>query len=60
MPIFRHDSDERDQDIIEWTAGGESDVALLIGGRTIGRETVPKGQRVRIVFNADHEEDDDP
>ena len=50
MPMFDLNSDERDDDHIRWTAGGESDVAVLVNGKKVYQGEIGKGQDVIIAY----------
>jgi len=50
MPFHDLNSDERGSDEIRWTAGGRTDVTILIDGELIERREVQKGQRVIIAY----------
>jgi len=50
MPFYDLNSDERGSDEIRWTAGGRTDVTILIDGELIERREVQKGQRVIIAY----------
>lgn len=50
MPFHDLNSDERGSDEIRWTAGGRTDVTILIDGERIERREIQKGQRVIIAY----------
>jgi hypothetical protein len=50
MPFHDLNSDDRGSDEIRWTAGGRTDVTILIDGERIARREVQKGQRVIIAY----------
>ena len=59
MPIFNHNSEERDTDIIRWEAGGRSHVVITIGGEKVADRHLQKSQRVSIHFSDESESEGD-
>lgn len=50
MPMYDLTSDDRDDDLIRWTAGGRSRVVVYVGGDKVYSGTLQKSQRVRIAY----------
>jgi len=60
MPFHDMNSDERGSDEIRWTAGGKSEVTILVGGERVFRGEVQKAERVIIAYeNADSDDKED-
>ena len=59
MPFYDLNSDDRGSDEIRWTAGGRTDVTILIDGELIERREVQKGQRVIIAYEDATDTDSD-
>jgi hypothetical protein len=51
MPMFDLGSEERDTDEIRWTAGGKSNVTVIVGGERVFRGDVQKGERIIIAYS---------
>lgn len=51
MPMFDLNSDERDSDEIRWTAGGRSNVTVIVGGERVFRGELQKAERVIIAYD---------
>jgi hypothetical protein len=48
--MYNHNSDERGSDEIRWTAGGKSEVTVLVGGERVFRGEVQKSERVIVAY----------
>lgn len=59
MPMYDLNSDERDDDRVVWTAGGESHVAVLVAGERVWRGDLQKSQRVTIAYSDGAGEDEE-
>lgn len=49
-PMYDLDSEDRDDDMITWTAGGRSEVVVLVGGAKVYHGEVGKSERVTIAW----------
>jgi hypothetical protein len=50
MPFHDLNSDERGSDEIRWTAGGRSEVTVIVGGERVFRGELQKAERVIVAY----------
>jgi hypothetical protein len=61
MPFHDLNSDERGSDEIRWTAGGRSEVTVIVGGERVFRGELQKAERVIVAYeDAEKAEETEP